>query len=327
MSTKVFVGNLSFQTTGEQLREQFVSFGDVTSANIITRGPRSLGYGFVEFSSEEAANKAVSAMDQQTLDGRVVNVQIARPQVKKEKAEKEGEEGESSSQEGGKRRPGARRRRTQSGASGSPSTDGNAPGARRGGPRRRFRPRGEKSGEGAATSTGNAEEGNKPGQRRGGGAPRSRTSSTTNGSGARRPRKNVPRKPREASTTTLFVGNLPFSMEDQGLLELFSAHSPVKATIARKASNRSKGFGFVEFATEEAQKAALEAMKDQQVEGRELNLKIALQPVEKEEGEAGPSGEAGQSSSGQEAAAKEDAPAAEKTEETKSEASESSAAQ
>src|SRR3989344_2205015 len=49
MSSKVFVGNLSFKTETEALREHFSAAGTVTEANIITRGPRSLGYGFVDF--------------------------------------------------------------------------------------------------------------------------------------------------------------------------------------------------------------------------------------------------------------------------------------
>jgi RNA recognition motif-containing protein len=315
MATKVFVGNLSFQTNNDQLREHFTPFGEVVSVNIITRGPRSLGYGFVELASEEEAQKAVAAMDQKTLDGRVVNVQIARPQVKRE----EGEVKTSPK----RTRPGNRRPRTESGAEAAGSPGGSSSGGsggvrrRRTGPRRN-RARSEK-GEGSGSGS---EEGSKPGQKRGGGAPRRTSQTGTAGARRNAPRKAVARKPRESSTTTLFVGNLPFSMEDQGLLELFSAHNPVKATIARKATQRSKGFGFVEFATEEAQKAALEAMTGKQVEGRDLNLKIALQPIEKEETQ----GEEGNSSSEGAAKDSEGAPASEKpAAEAKQEAAEGSA--
>jgi len=65
--TKVFAGNLSFRTKEDQLAEHFAVAGKVVSANIITRGPRSLGYGFVEFETEEQAVSAVNLLNKKTL--------------------------------------------------------------------------------------------------------------------------------------------------------------------------------------------------------------------------------------------------------------------
>ena len=78
---KVFVGNLAFKTTEEDLAKAFAVHGEVVSANIITRGPRSLGYGFVEFKTLETAQVAVEKMDKQSLDGRDINVELANPRA------------------------------------------------------------------------------------------------------------------------------------------------------------------------------------------------------------------------------------------------------
>jgi len=78
-SFKVFVGNLSFKTTEENLSKAFEVVGRVMSANIITSGTRSLGYGFVEFATEDLARKATSQLHKTEMDGRTINVELARP--------------------------------------------------------------------------------------------------------------------------------------------------------------------------------------------------------------------------------------------------------
>jgi RNA recognition motif-containing protein len=80
LSTNIFVGNLSFSTTNDTLRSAFESFGEVTSANVITDRDtgRSRGFGFVEMASAEAANTAIEELDGSEIDGRRVNVNEAR---------------------------------------------------------------------------------------------------------------------------------------------------------------------------------------------------------------------------------------------------------
>jgi hypothetical protein len=82
--TKVFVGNLAFKTTEQSLVDAFKTYGTVVDAKIITRGRRSLGYGFVEFATEEEAKKAIAGMDQKELDGRTLNVEEANPRPEDE---------------------------------------------------------------------------------------------------------------------------------------------------------------------------------------------------------------------------------------------------
>ncbi|KAI8594257.1 RNA-binding region RNP-1, partial [Dissophora ornata] len=79
------------------------------------------------------------------------------------------------------------------------------------------------------------------------------------------------------SKNTVFVANLPFSMDDEGLNELFAAFKVVSAHVVRhRDSGRSKGFGFVELEDENEQQNVLEQMRNVESDGRELVIKIAL---------------------------------------------------
>jgi RNA recognition motif-containing protein len=82
---KIFVGNLSFNTTENDLTDLFTPFGAVESASIITDRDtgRSKGFGFVAMSDEDAA-KAISALSGKELDGRNLTINEARPMVKRE---------------------------------------------------------------------------------------------------------------------------------------------------------------------------------------------------------------------------------------------------
>ena len=79
----IYVGNLSFDTTDEQLREAFAAFGEVSSVNIISDKytGESRGFAFVEMSSQEAATAAISGLNGQDLNGRTLNVNEARPRT------------------------------------------------------------------------------------------------------------------------------------------------------------------------------------------------------------------------------------------------------
>ncbi|MCX6896856.1 MAG: RNA-binding protein [Verrucomicrobia bacterium] len=81
MSTKLFVGNLSFNTTENALHDAFAAHGSVVEANLMmdrmTGRPR--GFGFVTMGSPEEAEKAIQAMNGAQLDGRALTVNVARP--------------------------------------------------------------------------------------------------------------------------------------------------------------------------------------------------------------------------------------------------------
>jgi RNA recognition motif-containing protein len=79
MSKNLYVGNLSFDTTDETLRNLFVQYGEVESARIIAdrMTGRSRGFGFVEMSS--GADEAISALDGKDFEGRSLKVNAAKP--------------------------------------------------------------------------------------------------------------------------------------------------------------------------------------------------------------------------------------------------------
>src|ERR1700740_434303 len=81
MSTKLFVGNLSFDLTENDLQDAFAAHGTVLETNLMmdraTGRPR--GFGFVTMSSDEEAQNAVAAMNGKCIDGRALTVNIARP--------------------------------------------------------------------------------------------------------------------------------------------------------------------------------------------------------------------------------------------------------
>jgi RNA recognition motif-containing protein len=81
MAQKLYVGNLSYSTTDDSLREAFSEAGSVASASVITDRAtgRSKGFGFVELSSEEEAQAAIKQFDGTEMGGRRIVVNIARP--------------------------------------------------------------------------------------------------------------------------------------------------------------------------------------------------------------------------------------------------------
>ena len=78
---KLYVGNISFDTTQQSLSDLFAAFGDVDSANIITdrETGRSRGFGFVEMPNKKEAIAAMSNLSESEVDGRQLVVNEARP--------------------------------------------------------------------------------------------------------------------------------------------------------------------------------------------------------------------------------------------------------
>ncbi|CAI2172995.1 15532_t:CDS:2 [Funneliformis geosporum] len=202
---KVFVGNLAFSTTEQTLAEFFNETGKVIKANIITRGTRSLGYGFVALETDEDAKKVVEILNKQELDGRQINVEVAKPKNENISGDNNVEINDSTA-----------------------VTD-------------------------APATNGTNENDHTPPKRRGGYL-----------------------KTGEPSKTVVFVANLPFAIDDEGLKEIFKDYEVTSAHVVYRRGGRSKGFGFVELVDEEEQKKALEGLKDVESEGRILVIKVAL---------------------------------------------------
>jgi len=298
--TNVFVGNLSFKTRAAELAAEFTAAGKVVEAKIITRGPRSLGYGFVKMDTEEEANKAVALLSKKSIDGREINVEVAKPRdesrlegdrdgsAPRGRGGNRGGRGVRGGGRGGNRGRGARgsndstntnsntnntntNTNTNNSAGNSNNAEGqntHTGGAFRGRVRR-FRPR-------SNSGNGGNHEGDAAPPRR---ARASRGRPTSEG----RPSRDQNRTP---SSTTLFVANLPFAINDEGLIEQFKDFKISNAHVVKNRNGRSKGFGFVELENEAAQKAALEAINKKVVDGRELIVKIALTAPENHKGDS-----------------------------------------
>jgi RNA recognition motif-containing protein len=81
MSTKLYVGNLPYETTESDLQTLFAAAGQVSTVNIVRDRAtgRARGFAFVEMNDEDGARKAISELDQHQLDGRSLTVNEAKP--------------------------------------------------------------------------------------------------------------------------------------------------------------------------------------------------------------------------------------------------------
>ncbi|BGP16480.1 hypothetical protein JCM10213_007914 [Rhodosporidiobolus nylandii] len=316
---KVFVGNLPFGATGESIKEIFGKVGEVTDAQIIHRGTRSLGYGFVTYTSEEDATKAVSQLDKTEINGRQVNVEVAKPMptnggaaaraprkaakkaaefaATKETAQEaqEGEQAEGGEQAPKKKARKARKPRGPRTARVDDETEeaGDAPNAvsdaadqlanthldGEGAAPRTRKPRARKPRKGKAAAP--AAEGESLAQE-GSSVPAATAPKP------RQPRRRGPPAGSE-SKTLLFVGNLSFSVTNESLAAAFEGCSVKSATVVTRkfgqSAGRSKGFAFVDFSSPEDQKKALEQYQGKDLDGRPLSLKVAIEPEAAGEGE------------------------------------------
>jgi len=81
----IFVGNLSFNTSEDELRQAFAAYGQVDRVSILTDRDtgRSRGFGFVEMANNEDGEKAIAALNGTQIGGRTINVNEARPKTER----------------------------------------------------------------------------------------------------------------------------------------------------------------------------------------------------------------------------------------------------
>lgn len=79
----IFISNLSFRITDEDLQQVFADYGEVSSAKVITDkfSGKSRGFGFVEMKNDEEADKAIVELNEAEFDGKVISVSIAKPKT------------------------------------------------------------------------------------------------------------------------------------------------------------------------------------------------------------------------------------------------------
>jgi RNA recognition motif-containing protein len=96
MNTKLFVGNLSFNTTQNQLQDLFAAHGTVIAADLIMDkvSGRPRGFAFVTMESKEAAEAAIQALNGKSIDGRAMTVNEARPREDRPRTGGGGDRGE-----------------------------------------------------------------------------------------------------------------------------------------------------------------------------------------------------------------------------------------
>jgi RNA recognition motif-containing protein len=275
---KVFVGNLNYDTTEEDLKNAFSKAGKVVEAKVVRRGYRSKGYGFVEFETEEGAKKAVEVLDKSSLNDRDINVQVSTSTGTKVGSVERSGNGNAPPRRsynnnygGGYRGPSnyGGGYRNQGGYQG-----GRSPG--RGNQRRVYFLRNN-------YDNGNNRRFSNRGPYRGGNYERRGGQNTTFTKQVKK--TNVEKI---ESKTTVFVANLPFAVNDEDLIKLFDKCGPIKTAHVVKNKGRSKGYGFIEFENNEGQAKALKEMDNHMVpykngEEKPLSVKVAMAEVEKHE--------------------------------------------
>jgi RNA recognition motif-containing protein len=291
---KVFAGNLAYSTTEEGLKTFFAPVqSDILSVQVILRGTRSAGYGFVALSTAEAAQKAVEALDKQELDGRQVIVEVAKPSEQKEQEKKEKKAKRKPGRRGGKAVPGevseaeANGDATKTDAPVAATETDEASKPKKKKKKTAKKPKAKEGEEGAVATL--AAEGEAPA----GDAPK------------KAPRVRKPKTPRvarpvgedpagEQSKTMLFVANLGFNLDDAGLSALFTEAgiTVVSSRVVRRRwgqPRKSKGYGFVDVGGEEEQKKGIAALNGKDVGGRPIAVRVAVNtPREDDDAEEKP---------------------------------------
>lgn len=312
---KVFAGNLAYATTDEGLKTFFSAFtDDITSSEVIQRGSRPAGYGFVTFNTQEAAEKAVAELHEKELDGRPVMVELAKPSAEKEKERNErrakrratgrrnakAPPGEVTEAEAEGQNEHSAIQKAENAVEGAVAAVGDALK-----PKKKKKTNRKSKAKKAAAADGDesAPDANNLGEASAAGEPTATTEAAPKK--AKKPRApRPPRAPRAVgeepegspSKNMLFVANLAFSIDDARLKEIFTdaGVDVVSARVVQRrwGARRSKGFGFVDVGNEEEQKKALAyfapvegpegASTGKDVDGRQIAVKIAVDAPKKE---------------------------------------------
>ncbi|KAI9574963.1 hypothetical protein HD554DRAFT_2011635 [Boletus coccyginus] len=290
---KVFAGNLAYSTSDEGLETFFAPVqSDIISVQVILRGSRSAGYGFVAVSSAEAAQRAVESLNGQELDGRKVIIEIAKPAELKDREKKEKKANRRPGRRGAKAVPGevteaeADSDVKTDDAAAAPATDEAAKPKKK---KKKFarKPRRKAAAPAEGEAPNDAEEA--PPAEGATEAPPAKRQPRPRRFRVQRPSRPAGEDPvGEPSKTMLFVANLGFNIDDDGLFALFTdaGINVVSARVVRRKfgrPRRSKGYGFVDVGSEEEQRKAIEAFQDKEVGGRLIAVKIAVNAHKEEE--------------------------------------------
>ncbi|RPB09586.1 RNA-binding domain-containing protein [Morchella conica CCBAS932] len=286
---RLYIGNLSYATTDEELRAFFSGF-EIESSSIPTnpRSGRPVGYAFVDLKTKEEAERAIVELSGKEVSERKVSVQVAKkPGTASSKREAYNNHSDEQQQEDGEHQQQGGRR------GGRNSRRGRGRGGRaRGGNRANYNASGEATAEEGTTPTANVlpltEATNTTEAPSSGDAPAAPTGPSAEGDNANfRGRRRGPPENGVPSATKVMVANLPYELTQE---ELFADYDPESATIAlrpiprymvrklqlRGEPRKGRGFGFVTLASEEMQKKAVSEMNGRMVNDREIAVKVAI---------------------------------------------------
>jgi len=293
MSTTIHVGNLSFNLGEKDLLDYFSKYGKVTDTYIVRRGGRPRGYGFVEFSATKEADNALAANGDE-INGRVINIELAKGKIVKSNFQNDGPRNNYNNNNdngygynnnyGGNRYNNNRPPRNYNNYNNyndfNDDGDSRPPRAYNRGGRNFYtlRPSGYNNGPRRFNNNGYNN------------GPRRYNNNGYNNGYNNGPRRNY-RKPeteKEKSLSTIYVSNLPFSYDEKELANLFGEFKVKTAHVVQTRNGRSRGFGFVEFETEQDQLNAVKAKDQTTVKGsdgadRTISVKVSL--VEKQSSE------------------------------------------
>ncbi|KAJ5562782.1 Nucleotide-binding alpha-beta plait [Penicillium sp. DV-2018c] len=290
---RLYIGNLAYATTEDELKEFFKDYKiESTSIPVNPRTNRPVGYAFVDLSTAAEATAAIAALSGKEILQRKVSVQLAR---KPESAESK-----------------------EAAASGGEGADGRKRAGGRG--RGRGRGRGGRTGQSRTVcarllsmlqtlhidildwmlTLEKGQNGEESTEAATGEGPLAETTSNTKTGETRAARPQKQRGPPEdgiPSKTKVMVANLPYDLTEEKLKEIFAAYEPVSAKVAlrpiprfmikklqaRNERRKTRGFGFVNLASEELQTKAVNEMNGKDIDGRVIAVKVAIDSPGKED--------------------------------------------
>ncbi|GLI75061.1 hypothetical protein PoHVEF18_003312 [Penicillium ochrochloron] len=281
---RLYIGNLAYATTEEELKDFFKGYTiESTSIPVNPRTNRPVGYAFVDLATATEATAAIESLSGKEILARKVSVQLARKPEPAEAKEGAVSGGEGASGNEGRKRTGGR---------------GRGRGRARGRGGRVARGRSIQAQDGQESNEVNASE---P-------APLAETTNEnepapTEGAKQGKPRAPRPQKQRGPpedgipSKTKVMVANLPYDLTEDKLKEIFADYSPVSAKVAlrpiprfmikklqaRNERRKTRGFGFVNLASEELQAKAVSEMNGKDIDGRTIAVKVAIDSPGKED--------------------------------------------
>ncbi|KAG9257342.1 uncharacterized protein F5Z01DRAFT_382020 [Emericellopsis atlantica] len=275
---RLYIGNLAYATTEEELKGFFKSY--LVESVSIPKNPRTdrpVGYAFVDLSTPTEAERAIEELSGKEILERKVSVQLARkPEAAAEKAaeapEAAGGEGTRRRASGRGRGRGRNGRGGRSARAGEEKKDETAEGAAAAGP------------TGVVATD----------------APPAATNEAAANAQQRQRRERGPPADGVPSKTKVMVANLPYDLTEEQLINLFKDYQPTSAKIAlrpiprfmikklqaRGEARKGRGFGFVTLASEELQQKAVAEMNAKDIEGREIAVKVAIDSPDKTDEEA-----------------------------------------